>query len=206
MDMISSDLFRKLVHQRINMAYTHQLITNRINGQTVRFLQTAKDTRGARLEMESIYAVHSAPPPPHYHPNQDEYFIVMDGKLTVSMNHTIRIFEKGEKFIVPRNTVHAMWNEGTEPVVVNWQVCPAMNTEDLMVAGMMLANEGMLNEKGRPPLVISAQLFRQFRQEYRLASPPYWLQCLLLIPIAFIVRLFQSKGKTTGATAFPLTR
>ena len=65
------------------MAYRNKIIRNVQLGQEIRFLQTAKDTDGTLLEMESTYHAASKEPPPHYHPHQEEDFTVVEGELHV---------------------------------------------------------------------------------------------------------------------------
>lgn len=52
------------------MAFKGKVIANPVTGQQIKFVQTAKDTGGKLLEMESVYAPASKEPPPHYHPCQ----------------------------------------------------------------------------------------------------------------------------------------
>ncbi len=50
------------------MALKNKTICNSITGQEITFLQTARDTAGQLLEMESGFRPYSGEPPPHYHP------------------------------------------------------------------------------------------------------------------------------------------
>jgi quercetin dioxygenase-like cupin family protein len=70
------------------MAYKNKTICNPVTGQNITFLQTATDTGGALLEMESVYNSTSKEPAPHYHPAQEEDFTVLEGSLSVKLNGT----------------------------------------------------------------------------------------------------------------------
>ena len=111
------------------MAYRNKIIRNVQLGQEIRFLQTAKDTDGTLLEMESTYHAASKEPPPHYHPHQEEDFTVVEGELHVRLEDHLVILKKGDHLHIPKNRVHSMWNGSENRTVVNWKVQPAMNTE-----------------------------------------------------------------------------
>ena len=171
------------------MAYSSKLIRNTKTGQDIRFLQTAKDTGGQFLEVESTFAPHSIAPVAHYHPEQEEDFTILEGELTVRIGAHTKLYTKGETFKVPRNTVHAMWNASAAPTVVNWKVQPALHSEYLLEAAIGLANESKTNAKGMPGLLPSALLLQHFSGVYRLAKPPYIIQCIvfaILTPFAYL--------------------
>jgi hypothetical protein len=74
------------------MAYKNKTICNPVTGQNITFLQTAQDTGGALLEMESVYNSTSKEPVPHYHPAQEEDFTVLEGSLSVKLNGQLRSY------------------------------------------------------------------------------------------------------------------
>lgn len=171
------------------MAYPNKIIRNPLTGQDIKFLQTARDTDGALLEMESTYAGHSTEPAPHYHPQQAEDFTVLSGELSVRVNGEIQLLKAGDSIHLPANTVHGMWNHTDQPVVVNWQVRPALDTEQLLETGMGLATDGKTNARGMPGILQVALMARRFSREFRLARPPFWLQKTLFFLLAPFARL-----------------
>jgi quercetin dioxygenase-like cupin family protein len=171
------------------MAYKNKTICNPVTGQTITFLQTAADTGGALLEMESVYNSTSKEPAPHYHPSQEEDFTVREGSLSVKLNGKLQILHAGDKLHISKNTVHAMWNHTTSKTEVNWKVRPALNTEALLETGTGLAADGKVNKTGMPPLLQVALMANYFAPVYRLAKPPYLIQKILfavLTPIAYL--------------------
>ncbi|RYD88195.1 MAG: cupin domain-containing protein, partial [Sphingobacteriales bacterium] len=111
------------------MAYKGKIITNPITGQSIKFIQTNGDTGGALLEMETTYNVRSLEPIEHYHPYQDEDFVVLEGEVRVKVNGEVLTLEAGTTLHIPAYQSHALWNDGNTKAVVNWQVRPAMTTE-----------------------------------------------------------------------------
>ena len=52
------------------------IISNQVTGQSIRFLQTAKDSSEKLLEMESTFQAHSAEPISHYRLAKPPYVIL----------------------------------------------------------------------------------------------------------------------------------
>ncbi len=166
------------------------IIQNVKTGQTLRFIQTGKETNGCLLEMEATFRPFSQEPLEHYHPFQAEEFMVLKGELTVKINGLLRKFTDGETVYIPANTVHAMWNSSEVLTVVNWKVQPALKTEQFLKTAAGLANDGKTNESGIPGLWQVVVLSRRYADSFRLAKPPYWLQrsiFTLLAPFSFLL-------------------
>lgn len=171
------------------MAYKGKVLKNQVTGQDIIFLQTAKDTGGGLLEMKSVYHTRSKEPIAHYHPWQDENFLVLDGELTVFMNNHKRIYRAGESFHIPRGTVHSMWNASDGITTMNWQVRPAMNTEYLLETSTGLATDGKIAANGKPALLQIALIGNHYNQVFRLAKPPYILQRIIFSVLSPFARL-----------------
>ena len=180
------------------MAYTQQILTNPKSGQTIKFLQTSRDTGGQLVEMESTLRGYSTEPPLHYHPFQDEKFSIIEGELTVRLNGVLKTFTSGSEFLVPRNTLHSMWNQSNDPVVMNWKVSPALNTEHFFENTFGIAANGKTNEKGMPGILQIALLANKYDNTFRLAKPPFYIQKIifsLLTPFAYLAGYRASYDK-----------
>ena len=84
------------------------------------------------LVMEQSYDAHADPPPPHYHPSQDEHFEVLEGAIALKVGHARSVVPAGESFDIPRGTIHTMGPAGGEPARVRWEVRPALRTEQFL--------------------------------------------------------------------------
>jgi quercetin dioxygenase-like cupin family protein len=180
------------------MAYKNKVIRNPVTRQEIKFLQTASDTGGKLLEMESTYFAHSTEPPSHYHAYQFEDFTVLEGEISARINGEIKTFKAGEHIHFPANTVHSMWNSSNQKSVVNWKIQPAMNTEHLLETGMGLANDGKVNDKGLPNILQVALMMNKFSDVFRLAKPPLAIQKIVfgvLSPIALLLGYRSSYKK-----------
>lgn len=171
------------------MAYKDKTIHNPKVGQTIRFLQTCKDTDGALLEMEAQYDPQSKEPAPHYHPHQAEDFTIVSGSMTVRMDGALRVLKEGDTLHIPRGKVHSMWNHSDAPATVHWKVQPAMETEYFLETVIGLASDGKTDAKGTPHLLQVALMATRYAPVFRLAKPPFVVQkmvFLLLTPLAYL--------------------
>ena len=83
------------------------------------------------LVMEQSYEAGDSPPPPHYHPSQDEHFEVLEGSVALKVGHERRVVAAGESIDIPRGTVHSMGPHGG-PARVRWEIRPALRTEQFL--------------------------------------------------------------------------
>jgi quercetin dioxygenase-like cupin family protein len=177
------------------MAYKGKTMRNVKTGMETRFLQTAADTAGALLEMETTYPARSQEPPPHYHPEQDEDFIIQSGAMTARIEGQLRVLQAGDVLHIPAGQVHSMWNHTDTPSVVNWKVRPALDSEYFFETTTGLANDGQTNEAGVPGIFQAALLMRRYARVFRLAKPPYPIQWLVFGLLAVPGRI-SGLGKT----------
>ena len=175
------------------MAFKNKLIQNPKTGQSIRFLQTAKDNDDNVLEMEAVYRPYSIIPAEHFHPYQEEDFYVLKGELTIRVEEKLRILRVGESIHIRRNIPHAMWNQSGRETIIQWKVYPAMQTEYLLETMFGLAGDNKTNEKGMPPFLQTILIAKQFSDVMRLSKPPYAVQKVLFGVLAPVAVLFGFK-------------
>ena len=108
------------------------------------------------LVMEQDYAPGTPPPPPHYHPSQDEHFDVVEGEIAATIDGADHVFTAGQSFDVPAGTVHTMGpHDGAARI--RWEVRPALRTWEFL-SQMPASIEDRIAHVGR------------FAAEFRLAG------------------------------------
>ena len=172
------------------MAYKNKYLYNPVTGQDFKFLQTSGDTQGKLLEMESTFNSRTIEPPPHYHPEQEEDFTILEGELQVKINGEKRILKKGDLLHIPAGTIHSMWSEYNGKTIVNWVIRPALNSEYFFETAVGLANSGKTNKKGMPGILQGSLMALHFHSVFRLAKPPMVIQKILFSILAPIARMF----------------
>jgi mannose-6-phosphate isomerase-like protein (cupin superfamily) len=91
---------------------------------------TIRSSSAEMLEVEGRWGPGGKPPPAHYHPDQDEHFEVLEGRLTAKIDGEERELAAGDTLDVPRGTAHQMWNRSGEPARALWQTKPGGRTEE----------------------------------------------------------------------------
>ena len=47
-------------------------------------------------------------PPPHFHPNEEQYMLILDGKMKMVLGDEEQMIERGTLVHIPRNTRHGI--------------------------------------------------------------------------------------------------
>ncbi len=159
--------------------------------QKTHFIQTAADTQGELLEIDAYYEAHSEPPTAHFHPNQHEYFEVLDGTLTVIVNGKRHVYDAGERFDIPPGTPHSMWNDHDEEAHINWQIRPALKSQQFFENVWGLERDGKSIAKD---MAQAAVILLAYRREFRLTRPSPLVQMTLFPILALLGRLMGYKA------------
>lgn len=149
------------------------------NGERLKFTKTAVETNGELLEMEAVYNPNSKPPPLHYHPYQEERFQVLRGSFRVTIGETEHHFEPGDKFTIPANTPHSMNNTSDEAGCLQWQIRPALKSQDFFATMWGLAADGKTTVAGLPDFLQLMVILKEYHDEFRAVSPPLFVQKIL---------------------------
>lgn len=164
-------------------------IHNRRTGQRMRFVQTAADTDGALLQIETVNPPSDVPEPEHVHPRQESRASVLSGTLCFLIDGVERRLAAGDSITIPAGTPHHFVNDGEDEAVAIQEFRPALRTQEMFVTLFDLAARGEVNERGMPSLLTLAQVGPRFADEIRVASPPWAVQRLAFALLAPIARL-----------------
>lgn len=176
------------------MAQSGSTIYNPRTGQRTTFLQTAADTQGALLRIESFHPGHGPAEPYHIHPFQESRCEVISGALCFRVGAAVRAVRAGEGVNIPRGVPHNFWNEGDEEAHAIQEFRPALKIEDFFDTYFALARAGKLNEKGLPNLLHMAVIMREYDREIRVLQPPRVVQQLLMWTLTPVGRLLGYRG------------
>lgn len=172
------------------MAAKNRRIENPRQGDTIIFRRTAEDTDGKLLEFDMFIEPVAAGPPQHVHPEAEEKFEIISGRVQAKISDKTYHFNQGDSFSVPAGVAHSWWNEGNEPAQVRVLLRPATRMEEFLRTWYALAKDGKMNDKGLPSLWQLAVTTREYIDSVHLANPPLLVQKILfgiLSPIAKIL-------------------
>ena len=126
------------------------------------------------VEVEVVYERAVPPPPPHFHPFQEERYLGLDGEVVLRVDGRERILREGDTLVVPRRAVHQVWAAG--PGRPLWQTMPALQTEQLLEAIWSVARDGHVGRNGQPSAIRAAAAVAPFIDEFRLPHVPKVIQ------------------------------
>jgi mannose-6-phosphate isomerase-like protein (cupin superfamily) len=178
------------------MAVSGAEIVNSRTGQQIRFVQTARDSDGAVLELLCVSQPGQEREPEHIHPRQENIFEVHSGALHFHIDGAERLISAGERIVVPPGVPHRFWVEGDQEARYRQEFRPALNTEAFFEAFFRLAQDGKLNSKGLPNPLMLAVLGQAFWDEIRVTKPPAWLQWVLYLALAPLGRAIGYRAPT----------
>jgi mannose-6-phosphate isomerase-like protein (cupin superfamily) len=161
----------------------------RIEGydSVIEFVETTADSDGERVVIEIFYEGTGIMPPTHFHPNQDEFFEILEGEVIGVVDGEQVRLGPGDTLSIPAGTAHQMWCE--QPTKQRWTTTPALKTERFFETMWGLQQDGKTGDGPMPSLPQTALTLRGFSEEFRLSSPPGPLQDLLTMPLAALAKL-----------------
>jgi quercetin dioxygenase-like cupin family protein len=168
------------------MAIAGQIIENPVTGERITFRRTAADTAGELLELDLELAPGGKVPGAHRHPEQEERFEVLSGRMEFRLGLRRIVTEAGDVVTVPAGRVHRFANAGDEVAHVRVQVRPALEMERLLETTVALAQEGRTWSSGMPRPLDLALFTRTFEAEVAAPFPPAWVVRDLLRPLHLI--------------------
>jgi quercetin dioxygenase-like cupin family protein len=172
------------------MANAGDMIEHPVTGERFTFLRVAQDTHGEQLQIDFRVLPHGFAAAEHIHPRQVEHFQVISGTLRSRIAGKEQVAGPGEHLSIPAGVPHVWWNPGDDELRVLLEFRPALKTESFFETFFGLAQNGKVNKKtGLPNLLWIAVAMRGFRNEMRLARPPYLVQVALFSVLAPLGRL-----------------
>lgn len=182
------------------MAVPGQEIVNPEIGERIRFVATAADTHGARLETEQWLAPCGAVAIRHRHPEQEERFTVISGSLRVEVAGDVRILGSGQSVTIAPGVAHRFSNRGDSEAHFIAHVRPALRTEELFERMAAIARREGATTSNRLGLLTMAQLLFRYRREVAAPGVPLWLQRAALAMLTALARAL-GKGKLAALTS-----
>ncbi|GAC1584261.1 MAG: hypothetical protein NVS3B24_23420 [Candidatus Dormibacteria bacterium] len=159
-------------------------------GETLRFITTTASSDGQVVEVRARYEPGNPRPPAHYHPRQGERIEILSGTLKAKLGGNDFSLSPGDVMEIPPGAVHQMWNEGPNSAETAWRTSPALGTEEFFKSlDRWYSTSGGLGSLGG--VLAAAPTMIRFREEFRLASPPYLVQRVAFPILAALARLLN---------------
>lgn len=126
----------------------------------------------------------------HVHPNQEERWEVVAGKLRVVVDGDERILTPGEEISLPSNVPHRHGNPTDSPARVIWERRPGFSDVEWAESLYTLAQRGQVKDEGVPGLLQLAVITDAYPDEsVYAASLPVSIQSVVFSLLARLGRL-----------------
>jgi quercetin dioxygenase-like cupin family protein len=90
-----------------------------------RFMVDGQDAGGRFALVQHLFAPRALAAPLHRHHREDEYTVVLSGRIGAVLGGEEVVAEPGDLLFKPRNQWHTFWNAGDEPAAVLELISPA---------------------------------------------------------------------------------
>jgi quercetin dioxygenase-like cupin family protein len=164
------------------------VIENPVSGETIVIHTTADETGGTLLAWELLLAPGGRVPSSHVHPEQEERFTVVEGRMKFRIGGRRKIVGPGETVAIPPGTVHSFANPDREQVRVLVETRPALDMEALLETAAEMAKAQRSARRLLPNPVNLALFMRDFAREVRAPYLPRVLVGLVTGSIAAVAR------------------
>jgi mannose-6-phosphate isomerase-like protein (cupin superfamily) len=151
-------------------------IQNPVTGERVTFLETAAETDGEAVVIDTSVAPNGSVASTHVHPLQSERFEIIAGTAEFHVGNESVTAEPGDVVTVEPGTPHHFRNAGDQELRFVTEVRPALGFESFLETMFGLAADGKTNKKGLPNPLRLAVIMRDHFDLVRLPFPPAILQ------------------------------
>ena len=151
------------------------VIENPTSGERIILLRTAAETGGALLQFELFLAPGGHVPSAHVHPEQEERFTVLEGRMRFRLGIQVVFAGPGETVTVGAGTAHRFSNVGPGPAHLLVEVRPALNMEELLETAAALSSAGHRIPGGLPRPLDLALFLSEFEREVKVPVVPGFL-------------------------------
>jgi len=160
------------------------IIWNPLTGEQIVLERMAAETGGRLLSFELRLEPGGHVPASHVHPEQEERFTVLEGRMRFRRGLHVLVAGPGETVAVPPGTVHRFANAGDGPVRAHVEVRPALRMQELLEVTAELARTGRTLTNGMPRPLDLALFLREFEREIAVPFVPAGLVRAATRPLA----------------------
>jgi quercetin dioxygenase-like cupin family protein len=159
-------------------------------GERLTFRSTADSSNGQLFRAELIvkpgpYIVRA-----HFHPSQEESFVVLEGAYGYQIGDRRGVAHAGDTLVCPVGVSHSQWNAGNRLLRIYYEHRPALTSAEIFFETQFgLSREGKLSSKGDISLLQGSVLLEEVGDFIRPSWPPIAVQNRLFPMLAAIGRL-----------------
>jgi quercetin dioxygenase-like cupin family protein len=182
------------------MAKKGDVMINKLTGDIVEFLNTSADTGGRFTKIKFTIKPGGFKAVEHLHPQFDETFNILSGKLTYILAGEKHIIEAGSRITLPKGIRHSHFNNEKEDLVMEQTFSPSLDVEVFLENLFGLTADGRF-KNGSPEFLQLVMWQKKLNAKTYLAAIPVRAQKILsyiLAPLGSILGYKASYAKYSG--------
>jgi quercetin dioxygenase-like cupin family protein len=182
------------------MAKKGDIIKNKITGDIVEFITTSAETSGKFTKILFTVKPGGFKPVEHIHPQVDETFKVLSGRLTYMLNGEEYSIGEGQQITLPKGIRHTHFNNEAEDLVMEQTFSPSLDVEVFLENLFGLTGDGRL-KNGAPEFLQVMVWLRRLEAKTYLAKIPIGAQnflSIVLAPVGSMLGYKASYSKYNG--------
>jgi quercetin dioxygenase-like cupin family protein len=188
------DSVKASLDNRVEARRTGRVIVNPASGERIVVRTSGAETGGRLLVFDLFLPPAAQVPARHAHPEQQEYFTVMAGRMRFVVGRQTRLVSMGDTVEVQPGRPHWFGNVGPGTAQIRVEVRPALRMEEMLVASAALATRGRFFGTRLPRLTDLAALLLEFQRELAVPNVPPLVVRAIMTPLAWLAR-----GRVGGA-------
>jgi mannose-6-phosphate isomerase-like protein (cupin superfamily) len=160
------------------------VIVNPLSGEQITIRRTSAQSAGEVLDWELQLSVGGRVPSSHAHPEQEETFTVLEGRMRFRVGWRRMLVLPGQRVRIPPGTVHHFANAGDVPALVTVESRPALRMEELLDTAAAMARSQCDARRKLPRPLELALFMTEFEREVRAPILPARIVRLVLRRLA----------------------
>jgi quercetin dioxygenase-like cupin family protein len=165
-----------------------RVIDNPISGERIVIRESGAQTGGRLLSFDLYLPPRGHVPAGHVHPEQEERFTVVAGRMRFRLGGRTVVAGTGETVVVPPGTAHWFGNPGPEVSHARVEVRPALRMQELFETTEAISGAGRFLGTRLPRLTDLALMLLEFQREVAVPDVPSFVVRLALAPLAWVAR------------------
>jgi mannose-6-phosphate isomerase-like protein (cupin superfamily) len=183
------------------MAEKGRIVENPVTGERFRWHLTEADTGGRLVRAEVWVRPGGGVFVEHLHPQSEERFEVLCGRMIVEQDGEPSVLLAGERARIPAGVPHRWRNGGDEELHLFLDVDDPCGFEHMIEDAFAAARAGRTSADGRLRLLPGAALLRAHGRNTRPTSPPLAIQHVAVPALAFVARALGHGRRLTATEA-----
>lgn len=165
-----------------------RVIENPISGERIVIRKTGEETAGELLAFDLYLPPGGHVPAAHVHPEQEERFTVVSGRMRFVMDGRNVFAGPGDTVVIATGRPHWFGNAGSGVSYAQVEVRPALRMAEMFEATEAISLAGHFPGTRLPRLTDLALVLLEFRRELAVPKLPPGLVTTALSPLAWWAR------------------